>query len=288
MSKKILIIYNPAAGKKKKIKKSAEKLLADLDYDWLETSKKIDCLAGVDGNKYDRVVVIGGDGTIHQVANWILKNNYNLILGVVPFGSANLLAGVTKIPKNLGLALRLALLGKHQETDVGLVNKREYFLLAGGLGYDAWVISNTRRVWKRLFGFWSYTIAMLHGLFNLREYNFSLTIDGQREQRHAKTIFIMNFGKFFGLNFGPAVAPDDGYLNIAVVRPVGLFDYFKIFGRLIGRKYYWKKHLEYFRFKKLQINFNKKIPFQLDGEEMEPKRPIEIEVAARALKIVSR
>ncbi|MFA6533757.1 MAG: diacylglycerol kinase family protein [Patescibacteria group bacterium] len=283
---KVLVIYNPVAGKKKEIEKSVKQILADVDYNWLETNKAGDYLDGVDGGQYERVIAVGGDGTVYQVANWILKNNYNLILGIVPRGSANLLANCFKIPGNLGTAISLALSGQPQTIDVGLINKKTYFLIAAGLGYDAWVIKNTERAWKRLFGFWAYTIAMLQGLLSLRENNFSLTIDGVRHQAHAKTIFIMNFGRFLGFDFGPDISYDDGYLSLAVVRPVHFGDYFQMFGRLVGKKFYWQKRLEYYKFKRLQINYDRKVLAQVDGETVDLGSPAEIEVVEKKLKVV--
>ncbi len=285
---KILVIYNPVAGKKTKAESLVRKVLADIDYDWVETNKEDTYLEGIDGSGYGRVIVIGGDGTVHQVANWILANQYDMVLGIIPQGSANLLANCFHIPGNIGIATKMALSGKYQTIDVGLINKQKYFLIAAGLGYDAWVIKNTKRAWKRLFGFWAYTIAMFHGIFNMRETNFSITVDGERHQYHAKTLFIMNFGKFLGFDFGPDISYSDGYLSLAVVRPVGIFDYLRIFGKVIGRKYYWKKRLEYFKFKKLQVNCNKKTLLQLDGEEWNGGEPLEIEIVEKALKIVSK
>lgn len=285
---RIIVVYNPVAGKKKRIEQSVKRVLVDVDYDWLETTKTGDYLEEVDGSKYERVIVVGGDGTVHQVANWILKNNYDLILGMIPSGSANLLANCFKIPGNIGMAIKLALNGEYQTIDVGLVNKEKYFIIAAGLGYDAWVIKNTKRAWKRLFGFSAYTIAMLQGLFSLKEENFSLTVDGARHQYHAKTLFIMNFGKFLGFDFGPDISYSDGYLSLAVVRPVRFGDYFQMFGRLIGKKFHWEKRLEYFKFKRLQINCDKKVLMQIDGESVDLGNPLEIEVVEKKLKIVSR
>ncbi|MBI5621756.1 hypothetical protein HY933_02750, partial [Candidatus Falkowbacteria bacterium] len=276
---KILVIYNPVAGKKFAIEKSVKAALIDVDYDWLETNKSGTYLDTVDGGQYSRVIVIGGDGTVHTVANWILQNNYDLVLGVVPRGSANLLANCFRIPGNIGTAVALAVSGNYQTIDVGLINKQKYFLIAAGLGYDAWVIKNTRRAWKRLFGFWAYTLAMLQGLLHLRETNFFLTIDGQRHQYHAKTLFIMNFGKFLGFDLGPDISYSDGYLSVAVVRPVRWFDYGRMFGRLIGRKFYWQRRLEYFKFKRLQVNYDDRSALlQLDGEAEQLASPLEIEV----------
>lgn len=285
---KILVVYNPVAGRKGRVFQSVKKALAGIDYDWVETNRESNYLDKVDGKKYERVIVVGGDGTVHEVANWILKNNYNLILGIVPQGSANLLANCFKISRNVGLAVRMALAGKGKNIDVGLIDKEKYFLIAAGLGYDAWVIKNTERAWKRLFGFWAYTWSFVQGIFHAKEENFHLTIDGVRYQYHAKSIFIMNFGRFLGFDFGPDISYHDGYFSLAVVRPVKLLDYWKMFGRLVGHKYYWQRRLEYFKFKKLQVNYDERVLMQVDGEDFKAGSPVEIEVADKRLKIVGK
>jgi len=285
---KILIIFNPAAGAKKfKTRAVIEKVLKEqgVDFDLIETKKDINyfpnSLTG-----YDRMVAIGGDGTVNAVANWLLKNNFFTPLAIVPTGSANLLAHCLGIPRNAGLALKLAVNGRVKEIDVGVVNHEKYFLVAMGLGYDARVIAETRRSWKKLIGKRAYFFGLLRGLIFWREDNFQLTVDGERIQRHAKTIFVMNFGRFFGFDFGPEIKFNDGRIDLAVVRPVKFRDIFKIFAHLFQKKYYWERRLEYFKGKKIQINFNQKMPVQIDGEAIKLGSPIEIDVGEKKLKVV--
>ena len=281
---KILIVYNPVAGKKNNFEKKLQKMLGDIDYDW--TSILEDYENVIKSKQYNRIIGVGGDGTVYRLANVILKNNLDTALGIIPTGSANLLARSFNIPKNIGLALHLALHGEPKKIDVGRINHEYYFTAAAGIGYDAYAVQNTKTTWKKIFGLWAYTVALAEGLVHFRETNFSLNIDGVRRSVHAKTIFLMNVGNFLGLEFGPNIKANDGKLNMAIVRPVQFGDYFKIFGRLLGKKFHWEKRLEYHAFSKLQINYDKRHPVQVDGEYLDIGSPIEVEVLREKLNIV--
>ncbi|MEK7139497.1 MAG: diacylglycerol kinase family protein [Patescibacteria group bacterium] len=274
-----LIIFNPVAGvRRRAIKQRLQRALGDLKYEWVDTNAQGTYLEPYQPADYERVVVIGGDGTVHEVAQWILAAGATTTIGIVSAGSGNLLARTLKLPRSTGLALHVALTGTAQAMDVGLINHGRYFLVAAGLGYDAWVIARAKRSWKRLFGFGAYTLALLQGLLHLREENFTLVVDGVRRQYHAKSIFIMNVGTFWGLPLAPDTSAYDGQGTVAVVRPVRWHDYVLMLGRIIGRQWHWEKRLEYHAFKKLKIEYNHRVPFQADGEAVTVKSPLEIDI----------
>lgn len=284
----ILIVFNPVAGiRRRAIKQRLQRALGELAYEWVETNAQGTYLADYQPNNYERVIVIGGDGTVHEVAQWILTAGATTPIGIVPAGSGNLLAGTLKLPRSTGLAVHVALTGKAQPMDVGQINHDRYFLIAAGLGYDAWAIAHAKRSWKRLFGFGAYTLALLQGLLHLREENFTLVVDGARHQYHAKSIFIMNIGKFWGLPLAPDTSPHDGQGTVAVVRPVKWHDYGLMLGRILGRQWHWERRLEYHQFKKLKIEYSHRVPCQVDGEVWPVRSPLEIDIVPDKIFIVA-
>ncbi|HLD81851.1 MAG TPA: YegS/Rv2252/BmrU family lipid kinase [Patescibacteria group bacterium] len=286
---KILVVYNPISGKKRhNIRERIAQSFArySLAPTMIETDPEGD-YSGVIFRRFDLVVIAGGDGTVNQVVTHLLRQKAQIPIAIIPVGSANLLASFMGIPPSIKRAVDVALSYKAISYDVAVVNREHCFLVAMGIGYDAIVMNITKRSLKRLFGFWAYAISMLQELFHVREANFDLNIDGSRVQRHAKTIFIMNIGRFFKIDFGPKVSPMDGRVDTAVVRPVSPFDIFKLFIGLVSKRFFIRGRLEYFPSKRLKIHYDKQIPVHLDGEVVKITSPIEIVTQPRAISIVS-
>ena len=142
----------------------------------------------------------------------------------------DLLAGALGVPKHIKHSVDFALTSySSTKIDAFEINKKHYAFVALGIGYDAVVMALTRRELKRRFGFLAYWLGMIQGLVRFREANFSLNVDGKRINRHAKTLFIMNVGRFFNLELAPGLSPNDGRAELAIVRPVSLFDLLKLF-----------------------------------------------------------
>lgn len=282
----ILIVFNPVAGARKRIKWQLEEALAGQSAQWCQTEPDGSHLHLLTASDYTRVIVVGGDGTVQQTAQWLIDQQSTVPLAIIPAGSANLLAGAFNIPRSIGVAVSTALQGKPVCIDVGLINHRQVFLVAAGFGSDALAVAGTSRQWKRLFGFWAYVAGVWRGIFHFREKNFRLSIDGHQVQHHAKTVFIMNFGKFFNIQFGPDISPDDGRFSVAVVRPITWIDYPVILARVLGRKFDWQKRLVYYHGQRIEISCDRRIPFQADGETLDITSPVSITILPKRLAII--
>ena len=102
----------------------------------------------------DRLVAVGGDGTIQEVVNGILESGARLPLGIVPVGSGNDLARSLGLPIDAAEAWTVAIGRVTREIDVALATNgdghRRWFASAGGIGFDAQVAAAmaTRRGWQ--------------------------------------------------------------------------------------------------------------------------------------------
>lgn len=283
----ILILYNPAAGVRWARRKALQRRLASVPHRWVDVAADGSHWQGMHPQEFERVIVIGGDGTVHQTVQWLMQHNATTPLGIVPTGSANLLARTLGVPLGFGLAVQLALHGSPQPIDLGVVNGQYYFVAAMGVGYDAWAVENTSRAWKALFGRWAYVRSLVSGIFHFHESAFRVTLDGAERTARAKTIFIMNAGRFFGLDFGPGVRFDDGQVNVAIVRPLRLVDYPLMLARLIGRRHAWEGRLEYTAVTTARLEYARRLPIQLDGEVYQLPSPLSVSVARGRLAVVA-
>jgi len=282
-----LFIYNPIAGKKSKKDRQIKNLLKQFDFDivWHDTASGP--FTNLKPSEFERIFVCGGDGTIKEVASWILQSQSQTPLAIIPLGSGNILAQSLAIPLDTAKAVKLGFSDKVFKIDVGLINHRHYFLIAAGCGFDARVIKNTSRKAKRAWGFLAYAVSLILNFFNVKPNKFFLKFDGYSKTVTAQSIFISNFAKFFNLKLNPESRIDDGYLNISILKTLRIKDLSILVYRFLFENYQKDWRYEYHKVKEVYIlPFNKKTHIQIDGEVIELPY-LDIKVLPRVLNIVA-
>jgi YegS/Rv2252/BmrU family lipid kinase len=174
----------------------------------------------------DMVVVVGGDGAVLQVVNALAGRD--VVLGIVPKGTGNLLAGNLDVPTRLDDAVALLVSLETRTIDLGTVtvdgSDRE-FAVACGIGFDARVMDATKPSQKRRWGKLAYAANAVREGGQVAEAEHEITIDGTTIRTPAAQIFIANFGKM-GAKLGPRrqVLADDGKFDVFVVKATGPVD----------------------------------------------------------------
>ncbi|MCX6740619.1 MAG: diacylglycerol kinase family protein [Candidatus Parcubacteria bacterium] len=282
-----LIIYNPMAGKKRakdrQIRSICKQL--NLDYHWHDLSTG--SFIGLNPDSFERIFVAGGDGTIKEVAAWIISAHSQTPIAIIPIGSANILASALGIPFDLGKALKLGLSEKIQKIDAGLINNREYFLIATGCGFDAKVIKNTSRKLKKAWGFLAYIFSLIYSFFNTHANKYFIKIDDESYTVTAQSVFISNFARFFNFNLNPASKINDGYLSLSILKTLNLRDLGIIAFRLIKGYYLKDWRYEFFKAKRIYIlPLHKKVPKQIDGDNFELPY-LDVRILPQVLNIIA-
>lgn len=171
------------------------------------------------------VVAAGGDGTVSAVADALAGTDATL--GIVPLGTANVLAGELGIPLDLDAACRL-LAGVHA---VAAIDAMELdgtrYLTQVGAGLDAAMIRDTPGEHKRRFGRVAYVWTALRGLVGLAPRRFAVTVDGVTTRPRAVQVLVANCGTLGRRPFrwGADIRPDDGRLDVIVIRARTLLDF---------------------------------------------------------------
>ena len=129
--KKTIFIYNPLSG--------ARFIVPRLSYVFeifqrnkilvqpyvLDVSKQDDLIELIKVERYDFVIVAGGDGSVNFVVNVLMKTGLDIPLGVVPAGTCNDFAKCMDIPIKFEESLNIILHGKIKRVDIGLLNKEK-------------------------------------------------------------------------------------------------------------------------------------------------------------------
>jgi YegS/Rv2252/BmrU family lipid kinase len=171
----------------------------------------------------DVVVIVGGDGALLQVVPALATTK--VALGIIPIGTGNLLAGNLGIPRDTADAARTIVSGRHQRIDLGrvTVDGSTYdFSVACGVGFDAELMDKTGPGDERRWGKLAYLVNAVRQTGGISNIPHEITLDGVRTTTEGAQVFIANFGRTFA-GFAPrrAILPDDGLLDVIVVRASG-------------------------------------------------------------------
>ena len=239
-----------------------------------------------------RFYVIGGDGTISEVATGLL-NVPNAQMAVLPCGSGNDFCRMIG-PEKLLLSLERQIQGTPQPVDAMRVNDRVSTNMVN-IGLDGSTAAKQVDIKKGTFlrGTASYVAALIPQLIQMKPAQLTVTLENGTVYSDAYTLCAVGNGAYCGGGFKslPKARVDDGLLDVSLVKGVNRREFF----RLVG-SYAKGTHLEnpfvlendlltYVKCKSLTIETDGEIPICVDGEIMRSPK-VEIEVLPKALQLV--
>jgi len=161
------------------------------------------------------VIAWGGDGTINEVGHALAGTD--TALGIVRAGSGNGFARNLGIPTAPEGALDVILHGTDRRVDVGQVNDRSFFNIAG-FGFDAAIATRFNACEQGRRGLWPYIRIGSNQAFSFRASRYRLTLDNEPFDSRALMVAFANGGEYGnGLRLAPHARLDDGRLEAAVV-----------------------------------------------------------------------
>lgn len=288
-----LVVLNPVAGRTSPadVRAALESTLGSSgwEYDVHETVADEDLEALIRAelaNGCDLVVAAGGDGTVSMVANCLVGTN--VPLGILPAGSANVLALELGIPAPIPQAATLLVSEHHQrELDVMQLNNH-YFILQIGIGLDSLMIKETDRESKRHFGRWAYMGTLFRNLLGFQSQRFTIVVDGRRIRPRAAQVLIANAGTLGAkpLTWGDHIKPNDGHLDLCIVKVRTLRDYPRIIYQFVTGRRRDSANIEYVRINQnIAIASDHSLPVQADGEII-GTTPIAVTVVPKGIRVV--
>ncbi|MDP9240288.1 MAG: diacylglycerol kinase [Actinomycetota bacterium] len=211
----------------------------------------------------DLVIAWGGDGTVMACVTGLAGSD--VPLGIIPGGTGNLLARNLDIPLSMGDSVHVAVHGKHRRIDVGVVGDEKFAVMAG-MGFDAAMLRDASEQAKSRVGPAAYVAS---GLSNLpkRGFDCTLTVDDQPpRQSRARTVLVGNVGKLQGgLPLLPDAVPDDGWLDIVVIKPRTTLEWVVVAWRVMIRRPH-PRHMDCMRGRRVLVESRTPQPYELDGD----------------------
>ncbi len=238
----------------------------------------------------ERVIAVGGDGTVHEVANGLLTSGARALpmLAVVPVGTGNDFAKMTGTAKRAPKAAVEALAaGAVKLFDVG-VAWGEYFVNSLGVGLDADV---ARRVnlYKHWPGSAGYVVAALQAIVHRAPLRLRVEA-GAQSWSGPTTVLEIGVGPCAGGLFylTPDARPDDGLLDVCAIGPIGLAFLLTRAHRVLSGRHISLKEVQMARANRVRITSEDgPLTAHLDGELRSPGHHVlEVSLLAGALPVL--
>jgi len=298
MTERCLLVMNPAAGRRHG---RDPETVADLfrkhglaaDIAVTERRGHASELVRDRGGAYDVIVVLGGDGTLHEAIQFLDPEHQSLAL--LPWGTGNDFAFSLGIPSDLEICLERIASGRERRVDLGYYEiEREGDPLRGrfhnqvGFGFEALVNEASHRI-RRLHGAAVYVWAFLKTLPRYRTYAVTVESDGERFEGSVQLLAVGNGRRVGGcFRLFPEASLEDGKLDLLHVDPVGILRMPSVFLRMARGTHPGMPGIHTLRAAEIRVGCPDRIPAYVDGEFLTREaRSARITVFPGALRIRS-
>jgi diacylglycerol kinase (ATP) len=235
------------------------------------------------GEGAELILAWGGDGTVQRCLDVMASSK--AALGVVPAGTANLFASNLGIPQDIPEAVEIALNGASRKIDVGRM-KGERFGVMAGAGLDARMIQDADGTLKDRLGRLAYVWT---GVKNARASTFGaqIEVDGTHwYEGEASLVLAGNLGEVFaGVEAFEDAKPDDGVLELGIVRADGLVEWARTVARAAVGSPGDSPFVQQTKARTVRAVLDRKVLYELDGGARDPVKRFKVEVEPAALVV---
>jgi len=216
---------------------------------------------------YDAVVAAGGDGTINEVINGLLRaagDGPTKPFGIVPLGTANdfnLMAGLPSVPAE---SVAVIARGQTRLIDAGQVNER-FFINNSAAAMEPMVTLENIKM-KRLSGEVRYIVALLRALAKLKPWQMSLAWDGGGYEGPAYLLSVCNSARTGGFMMAPGALLDDGLLDMVFAPQVSKGQVVNILLKLMRGEHIHHPAVTFRRVTAIDLTSRPGTPLHSDGE----------------------
>lgn len=232
---------------------------------------------------FDKVIAVGGDGTVNEVAQGLIGSN--TALAIIPKGSGNGLARALDLPMASRAAVEIACHGVAERIDCCLANGYPFFCTCG-MGFDAEVSAAFAEAPFR--GFLSYAkTAIEHYIFYKPSVYRVELADGTEISSEAFVVAAANASQYGNnAHIAPKANMQDGMVDIVILEPFKVFELAQITLQLFSKRLEDNVHQKSYQTNRAILHREQSGVVHLDGEPMEMGTSIKIEVLPSAISVV--
>ena len=291
--KKLLFVYNSKAGKSQISGNLCEIINVFTEAGYFVTAYptqyRLDAYEKIKNyaDKFDLVVVSGGDGTLSEGIKGIMSSESGTSLGYIPAGSTNDFARGVDIPRNMIEAARNAVSGSPFQIDIGSFNG-EYYCYVAAFGAFTDVSYETPQNVKNVLGHVAYFLEGMKRINKIEAYDMTIEHDGETIHDDFVVGLITNAMSIGGMKqlVSKDVVFDDGLFEVVLIKmPNNPMEFQGLLTKLLVGDLE-SKYFITFKTSCLRITCEQDVAWTLDGEAGGTYSVVEIENHQKALSII--
>ena len=288
----LLIIINPYSGKKQgeKICDNIIDVFQNINYHIIKTTHHnhpYEIANSINMNEYLGIIVVGGDGTMHEVINGMInrKDKKQIPIGLIPGGTGNSFMHDMNCLNPIDAAKKISKLETRKIDLMEIItpDKKIYSYNATGWGMPPDI--NILAEKMRWIGPQRYNIASLIEIIRFKERQINLIIDNTDISDDYSFILCCNTihtGK--GMRIAPKAKLDDGLIDIITVKKTNRLKLLKLFPKIFSGKHIDDPIVNYHQTSKLSIKPKINTPLIVDGEIV-GRTPCSINILSKEIDI---
>ena len=288
--KKAMVIINPTSGGeqalnyKEKIENKAKEYFEVVET--RITEKALDATHFAEEaakEKYEAVIVFGGDGTVNEVISGIAEKEYIPKLGIIPGGTGNLITKLVQIDQDIDKAIESLDFNLTNKIDIGKANDH-YFGYIFSVGSLPEAIHNVEIEDKTKFGMFAYAINTVKSVIRDEVFNIKVETENGNYEGEASQVLVLlsNYfsdKKIFDEN-------KVGYANILILKDASIFSKLSLIPDLLKGDVVENDSIEYIKAKTIKISSDIEIESDIDGDQSDDL-PVKIKVLGNHIEIYS-
>lgn len=288
--KKAMVIINPTSGGEQALnyKEKIENKVKEY-FEVVETritEKALDATHFAEEaakEKYEAVIVFGGDGTVNEVISGIAEKEYIPKLGIIPGGTGNLITKLVQIDQDIDKAIEGLDFNLTNKIDIGKANDH-YFGYIFSVGSLPEAIHNVEIEDKTKFGMFAYAINTVKSVIRDEVFNIKVETENGNYEGEASQVLVLlsNYfsdKKIFDEN-------KVGYANILILKDASIFSKLSLIPDLLKGDVVENDSIEYIKAKSIKISSDIEIESDIDGDQSDDL-PVEIKVLGNHIEIYS-
>ena len=289
--KKIMVIINPTSGGEKalgykvKLENKARDYFEDVEIKITEKAQDAtDFAEEAARERYDAVLVFGGDGTVNEVISGIAEKEYTPKLAIIPGGTGNLITKLLEISQDIDNAIDELDFSTTNKIDIGKSNGN-YFGYIFSIGSLPEAIHNVGIEDKTKFGMLAYAINTMKSVVTDQAFNITVETENGNyigPASHVLVLFTNYFAdkKIFDEN-------KDGYANILILKDASILTKLSVIPDLLKGDVVVNDNIEYMKARHIKISSDTELETDVDGDKSD-NLPVEIKVLGQHIEVYSQ
>jgi diacylglycerol kinase (ATP) len=285
--KKFLLVINPISGDNDKTEMvsatrehAVKEGIAIIEYETTGDDDEGKIRDLYEEHAPQRILVVGGDGTIKTVAEAV--EHHDVVIGVLPAGSANGLSVDLQLPKDLTEIIEIAFHNDYMEMDMVCINDKKSLHLSD-IGANAELIRNYEN--SNIRGKLGYALQAINTITDLEEpFKATIQAEGNTIETEARMIVIANTKRYgTGVTINPIGIMDDGKFEIVILKNLDLLFIGKILAGKISLE--GNENVEIISTQQATITTNFPVCFQIDGEYCGEVDKLNVKILHKQMKV---